>query len=112
MPIATQFFPLFPAEVAGIEALTRFSFNLDSDSDPLELVDSPSPVGTVGSLLSTLKLPTIQLPHSAKRWTPMFDQLLLLAQTKLPNSVDQLNRLLQLYSEMNKVTLASKSRLN
>ncbi|THD19833.1 hypothetical protein D915_009135 [Fasciola hepatica] len=88
------------SETSGIEALSRFTFVLDNDSDPDEL-DSPSSVGTVSSM-SSLKLPTIHLPRNAERWASMFRRLLMLAQTKLPNSADQLNRLLQLYSEMNK----------
>ncbi|KAF7256378.1 hypothetical protein EG68_06921 [Paragonimus skrjabini miyazakii] len=78
----------------GIESLTRFSVHSDSESD-CDLTGSPTPDVEV-----QLDLPPLLLPSDAEQWPILFDQLLVLAKTRLHNAVEKLSRLHEFYSEI------------
>ncbi|KAF5405118.1 hypothetical protein PHET_01430 [Paragonimus heterotremus] len=78
----------------GIESLTRFSVHSDSESD-CDLTGSPIP-----DLEGQLDLPPLLLPSDAEQWPILFDQLLVLAKTRLHSAVEKMSRLHELYNEI------------
>lgn len=84
-----------PSAPLGAVSLSRFHLGSDNDTDS----ESLSNVLEI-SEAQDFTMPPLVLPENIEQWPLLFDRLLHLAKTGLPQSVDQLSRLYELHCEI------------